>query len=162
MTWWTHLLFFRKDLGEQNKEEPEKDNFFAYLSRALKSYLREYAIDILYVFLTIGTYVYYVFSIITFFFEKSLPNLFPQIVETLSEPYLGVLGVYVVVKEVERRKGKITKRSWGDLFATFWFFFLVAATLSTYLGYNETNEIYKTVVTNALAAMIIRIGVIVR
>jgi len=131
--------------------------------RAFRQYLYDHFIDILYFILSIFTYLYLAVSVATFFFEKYVPRAFPDIIDILSEPYLGALGVYVVVKEIERRRGRLIKKRRGELFAVAWFFFLVVATLLTYFSaeYHFTS-VYKTVVTNALAALIIRLGTLVR
>jgi len=163
MAWWTHLLFFKSNLGEKREELPKEEFTLAYLQRALKRYLYEHIIDLLYFFLSIVTYSYLALSAVTFFFEKQVPKFFPNIIEIFSEPYLGVLGIYVVVKEIERRRGKVEPRTWSELFAILWFGFFIVATVLTYYSDNfEVSEVYKTVVTNSLAAIIIRLGTILR
>lgn len=163
MAWWTHLLFFGHNL-EDHKLPPAREQLsFSYFSRVLQDYFRQNLIDLLYLILSIFTYVYLALSILTFFFEKSVPLFLPDTIEILSEPYLGVLGVYVVVKEIERRRGYIKQRTWGELFAIIWFLFFVTASFLTFFSEDyHANAIYKTVVTNALAAMIIRLGMIIR
>lgn len=163
MAWWTHILFFKGRLGDRKEEDLTGQSLLASFRRALAQYIYDYFVDTLYVLLTIATYVYFGFSVITFLFEDSLPPLYPNIIEIFSEPYLGVLGVYVVVREVERRKGKIRQRTWGEIFAILWIVFLAVATgLTYYSDHYAVSETYKTIVTNALAALIIRIGTIVR
>ena len=163
MAWWTHILFFGGD-SEDHKPPPAEERFsFSYFSRVLKDYFRQNLIDLLYLVLSLFTYIYLALSILTFFFEKSVPSFLPKAIEILSEPYLGVLGVYVVVKEIERRRGHIKQRTWGELFAIVWFLFFVIASFLTFFSEEyHANAIYKTVVTNALAAVIIRVGMIIR
>lgn len=162
MTWWTHLLFFgRYPEVEPHTSEKEEHTFVAF-RRALKQYLYENFIDLLYVFLSIFTYFYLGISIVAFFFPAGLPPSIPYIIDILSEPYLGALGVYVVVKEIERRRGHIKKRR-GELFATLWFVFLMVATFLTYFSEQyQLSQVYKNIATNALAALIIRIGTLLR
>ena len=166
MAWWTHLLFFEKELGDQKgpKLEPGERRFsLGFIRRALREYVRQNYIDLLYLVLSLFTYVYLGLSVVTFFFETHVPRIFPNIIEVLSEPYLGVLGIYVVVKEIERRRGHLKRRTWGELFATIWFIFFLTATAFTFFSESyQTSHIYKTVVTNALAAVIIRLGTIIR
>lgn len=163
MAWWTHLLFLGRS-PQDHKSSPEEERpSFSYFKRAVREYFRQNFIDFLYIVLSLFTYVYLALSILTFFFEKSVPGFLPNTIEILSEPYLGVLGVYVVVKEIERRRGYIKQRTWGELFAIIWFFFFITASALTF--YSEeyhANSIYKTIVTNALAAVIIRLGMIIR
>ncbi len=142
----------------------EEERFsFSYFNRVLREYFRKNLIDFLYLVLSLFTYIYLALSILTFFFEKSVPDFLPKTIEILSEPYLGVLGVYVVVREIERRRGHIKQRTWGELFAIIWFFFFIVASFLTFFSLEyHANAIYKTVVTNALAAVIIRLGMIIR
>lgn len=162
MAWWTHLLFFRR-YPENNIVEPKEENLFAGFRRAFRRHLYDNFVDVLYFLLSVFTYLYLGFSIITFFFQKQVPKSFPYIIDTLSEPYLGALGIYVVVKEIERRRGREIRKHWGELLATIWFLFFVAATILTYFSEQyQLGGVYKTVVTNALAAIIIRIGTLLR
>lgn len=133
------------------------------MRRALKRYFYDNFIDLLYFLLSVLTYLYLGFSAVTFFLYKYVPESFSYIIEVLSEPYLGTLGIYVVVKEIERRRGKKGKFVFGELFAIIWFLFLVSATLLTYFSEEfRLGAMYKTVVANSLAAIIIRIGIMLR
>lgn len=165
MAWWTHLLFFRNQLSEEENqnEAPGENTLLALFRRAIKTYFYENTLDLLYRLLTIFTYLYLGLSIATFFFPSFVPKSFPYIIDTLSEPYLGVLGIYVIVREIELRRGKILQKRRGELFTAIWFLFFITATLLTFFteGY-YLNNVYKTVVTNALAALIIRIGTLLR
>lgn len=162
MAWWTYLLFFRPLAGSDIQTNQE-ENVLAVLKRVLKDYIYNNFVDILYVFLGIITYCYLALTVTAFFFEQSVPRIIPRLVDLFSEPYLGALGIYVVVREVEHRRGKHVKNRWGDLFAAAWFILLVVATVLTYVSENyHITGVYKAVVTNALAALIIRIGTILR
>ena len=164
MAWWTHLIFFGARLENQlNEQEKEEGNIFIVFGRVLKNYFYEKLTEILYFLLATITYLYLALSIVTFFFDKYVPQIFPFIISTLSEPYLGVLGVYVVVKEINKRRGKMAPKHWGELFVGLWFMFFITATLLTIFSeHYYTNAIYKTIVTNSLAALIIRIGTLLR
>lgn len=165
MAWWTHILFFgRNTLEEENKSTTQKEEtIFAVFRRAVKELIYENFLTFLYYLLSFFTYLYLGLSIITFFLPRQVPQSFPYVIDTLSEPYLGALGIYVVVKELERRRGKDSQKHWGEYFTATWFLFFIAATILTYFSENyELGGLYKTVVTNALAAIIIRIGTLIR
>lgn len=164
MAWWTHLLFLRNtSRNEDNAVLGKRENLFAVFRRALTQYLYDHFVEVLYVTLSIFTYLYLFLTVIAFFFDELIPKSLPRIIDTLSEPYLGALGVYVVVREIERRKGRVRSRKWGELFAVIWFFFFITATVLTFFSkHYYLNELYKTIVTNALAALIIRIGTLIR
>ena len=164
MAWWTELLFFRGGIQFHNDDWliPE-ENFTAKVRRVFHEYLKENFVDFLYYILSIFTYFYLAAVILVFFFENRFPPVIPYVVDALSEPYLGALGVYVVVKEIERRRGRQIRRRWGEFFAHIWILFLIAATSTVYFSeYYHLTPLYQTVVTNALAALIIRIGTIIK
>lgn len=162
MAWWTDILFF-KSLLTKRSIDSRGESILVVLRRAIRQYIYDNLIDLLYIFLSVFTYLYLAATIYAFFFQNSAPPAFAELIETLSEPYLGALGIYVVVKEIARRRGRKTTRRWGELFTLIWFIFFISATLLTFYSENyEAGGIYKTVVTNALAALIIRIGTILR
>lgn len=135
----------------------------ALMKTAIEPYLHDHLVDTLYYALGVFTYIYFALSALTFFFRTSVPNSFPYIVDILSNPYLGALGVYVVVKEIVRRRNNTMRRRWGELFATLWLTLFVTASLATYFSeYYYLDEMYKIVATNSLAAIIIRIGTLIR
>lgn len=163
MAWWTYILFSNGYSSLKRRGQTRSKSLFAVFKHVLQEHTKERFVDFLYFFLSILTYLYLGLTIITFFFESYVPNALLITVETLSEPYLGALGIYVVVKEIERRRGRHISYRWGDLFAALWIIFLVTATILTYVSeHYHVSVIYKTIVTNALAALIIRIGTILR
>jgi len=163
MAWWNHLLFTDSPSVIQKEANLQEELPLGLFRRAIRQYLYENFIDILYIALFTFTYLYLGLAIVTFFFEARVPHIFPNIIETLSEPYLGALGIYVIVKEIERRRGKMVQRLWGELFAVVWFFFFVTASiLILFSNQYHVSMIYKNVVTNALAAIIIRLSVLLR
>ena len=155
MAWWTEILFLKNRYVTEDNEL----GAFAAFRRAIRAYLYEKFVDGLHVLLAIFTYGYMAAAIIAFFWQESAPAAFPYMVEVLADPYLGALGIYLIVKEIEIRRGNIKRRR-GEFFAVAWFMFLLAATLSVYFfdRYNPENEIYKTIVTDSSAAILIRIG----
>ena len=124
MAWWTNILFFKKYLGGA-EEVTQEGPIFSVFRRAIRHHIRENLLDILYYVLAIFTYLYLALAIATFFFTERVPAAFPHIVDILSEPYLGALGIYVVVKEMEKRRGRPFLKHWGELFAFIWFAFLI-------------------------------------
>jgi hypothetical protein len=187
MAWWTHILLFREDSEDNTKYAPARnDSLLAVFrrvlppkilvgghifplkilsgGRTLQNYFYDHLVDFLFVSLSIFAYLYLLLTIVTFFFEDQAPKYLPDIIETLAEPYLGAIGIYIVVKEIERRRGKnlrgIRK---SDFFTLIWFIFFVAASFFTYFSeHYHWSALYKTIVTNALAAIIIRIGAFIK
>lgn len=162
MAWWTHLIFFRDYLGNPGEDEKE-ESIFAVFRRAIRQYLYENFLFILSRVLTFFTYGYLTLAIVAFFFENDVPPLLPYLVDIFAEPYLGVLGIYVVIREVKKRRGIAVLKLWGELFAALWVIFCISASLALYFSaHYHTGEIYKTIVTTTFAALIIRIGTFIR
>lgn len=155
MAWWTEILFLKNRYITEDKEL----GVFEAFKRALKTCLYDRFVDALHVLLAIFTYGYMAAAIVAFFWQESAPAAFPYIVEVLADPYLGALGIYLIVKEIEIRRGNIKRRR-GEFFVTAWFMFLIIATASVYFfeKYDPENKIYKTIVTDSAAAILIRIG----
>lgn len=163
MAWWTHLLFFGDYFPEDQNVSSKEETGFAAFRHAFKNYIYDNFLDILRFFLGVFTYLYLGLTIVTFFLGPTAPKSFPYIVDALSEPYLGALGIYVVIKEIERRRGKKIEKPMLELFAIIWLLFLITATALTFFSEKyPPNIVYKVVVTNALAALIIRIGTLLR
>lgn len=134
-----------------------------FIKNKIGQYFHDHLVDTLYYTLGVFTYVYFTLSAITFFFRANVPNSFPYIVDILSNPYLGALGMYVIAKEIVRRRNTALRRRWGEIFATLWLLLFITASLATYfLDYYRLDEVYKIVATNSLAAIIIRIGTFIR
>lgn len=157
MAWWTDI--FLKNFFEESQKEKNEENIFASLIRAIKSIFYDNFVDTLYKVLLVSTYAYLVLSIAAFFFQRDLPRQIGYLVDAFSEPYLGALGMYVIVTEIRRRRGKVAHHHLHNVFVGAWSVFLIAATLVVYFGDTYYfDALYRTVVTNSLAAMIIRIG----
>ncbi|MBI2035950.1 MAG: hypothetical protein HYT12_04725 [Candidatus Liptonbacteria bacterium] len=161
MAWWTALIIKNRSKDVQSAgSQGEVKTFSIDFSRVIKGYLYENFIDVLYISLSVFTYLYVLLSIITFVLQDEAAKLLIYAMEALSEPYLGALAIYVLVKEVERRKlpNNAGKRR-GELFVIIWLTFLLSASAITYFSdFYELNGIYQTILTNSLAAVIIRIG----
>ena len=167
MTWWTHILF--GDYPENHNARLFKDEIsFGVLSHVFRQYVYDHGIKILHFFLRVLIYCYLGIAVFAFFAPHYAPHSLLYIVDAFSEPYLGALGVYIVVKEIKRRRtlrGDATRPSRPnfELYPLLWFLFLVTSTIAIY--YSEhyvAGTLYQTVVTDAFAVMIIRIGTLLR
>lgn len=131
------------------------------LMRALRKVFYDNFVDTLHHVLVVATYAYLISNFAIFFFQKLLSQTFISLVETFSEPYLGALGIYIVVNEVRRRRGKNVHPYFSTIFATSWMFLLLVSTALVYFADTyHFNAVYRTIVTNSFAAFIIRLGTI--
>lgn len=149
---WVRDFFYRfivKRAGERDGSE--------ILDHAI---LRQGPVDMLYFFLGIFTHVYGL--ALTFLFFSARAEAFPALVGllgALQEPYLGGLGVYVLLKEVRKRYHKEISFHWGEYFVMAWVVLLAVSTVATISSREyRFDEVYKMIVTNGLATLVIYIG----
>ena len=122
--------------------------------------LRREATDLLYYLLGASTYIYLTLLAMVFF--GGLSGQWPRVwllVDGLQNPYLGALGIYVVLKEVRKRRRKYPSRYLGELFVVLWLALLVAASatvlISPRYGFDEA---YNLILNNALVVGLIYLG----
>lgn len=157
MTWWIpSFLHFgsENDSGGGKKEA----RAFVLFHRAIRKAFYDNFVDTLYKILTVSTFAYLAASIVVFFFQKNLPQQLVYVIATFSEPYLGALGVYLVINELRRRAGKTAHPHIAAVFTGAWMALLVISTVLVVSHVFYFNTIYRIIVTNSLAALIIRIG----
>lgn len=129
--------------------------------RVVRRALYDNFIDTLHFGLLCATYAYLAAGVAAFFFQGLFPRAFPSLVEAFSEPYLGALGVYIVVNEIRRRRGKKVHPHFSSIFAGVWLAFLVTASFFVYFSEAyHFDEAYRVVMANSFAAFIIRLGAI--
>lgn len=152
---------FLKRRFEEIKSQENGSNLFVRFMRALRGIFYDNFVDTLHHALVVATYTYFAGNITIFFFQDSLSRNFIFIVEAFSEPYLGALGIYIVVNEIRRRRGKNVHPHFSTAFAASWMILLVVSTVLVYFGDTyHFNTVYRTIITNSFAAFIIRLGVL--
>lgn len=122
--------------------------------------LKREAVDWLFILLGAFTYIYLALLAVLFFgkFSSSFPKLF-AILDSLQEPYLGALGVYVILKEVRKRRRVYPSRYWGELFIILWMAFGAVATVLVLLSSAyDFDSLYGMILTNMLVVALIYIG----
>lgn len=122
--------------------------------------LRREATDWLYYLLGASTYIYLTLLAVMFFggFIGSWPKVW-LLVNGLQNPYLGALGVYVILKEVRKRRRKYPSRYLGELFVGLWFTLLVVTTGAVLvLPRYGFDEVYNLILNNSLVIGLIYLG----
>lgn len=121
---------------------------------------RHRAIDTLY--FIIGAFTHFYGAVLAFLFLFRAALSWPLLVgalDALQEPYLGGLGVYVILKEIRKRHHHESSKHYGEFFVAMWFILLAASTLMVFFSSQyHFDEIYKLIITNSLATLIIYIG----
>lgn len=162
MVWWTDILFLRKNLEGKSRELSER-GLFVVLVRALRRAVYDNFIETIHAALVIAVYVYLFLSIFVFFFQNHISPKVIYVLDTFSEPYLGAIGIYVVVNEIRLRRGKNSWSHLAGIFVGAWLVFLALSTMIVFLGdAYYFNAVYKTIVANSFAAVIIRLGAVLR
>lgn len=95
-----------------------------------------------------------------FFFRASLSwPLLVGILDALQGPYLGGLGVYVILKEIRKRRHLMPSKHWGEWFVAMWLVLLgVSSVLVFFSAEYEFDITYKLIIANSLATFVIYIG----
>lgn len=122
--------------------------------------LKREATDWLFVGLGAFTHIYLALLAIVFFgrLQDDFPLLF-LLLDTMQEPYFGALGVYVILKEVRKRRRIYPSRYWGELFVILWVLLLVSATAVTLISPNyQFDDFYKIILTTSLVVILVYMG----
>lgn len=127
-------------------------------------FLKNHSLDILYGFFGFITHAYLAVILLSFFLQDYIPETLIRLADSLSEPYLGVIGIYLVLKEVRIRTGKLVPhRILGEAFVAVWVILLFVSSLLTFLSESyHVDDVYRLIITNSLASVIIRIGTLFR
>lgn len=148
-----HEFLYNSIFKRQNEQEDshEIENGVA---------LRHGAIDILFFLLGFFTNVYGITITVIFFARAGhAAPILVQALKAFQEPYLGALAVYVVLKEIRKRRSRVSSRHFGEVFVFFWMFLLIASSfLVLFFDGYHFDEVYKLIITNSFAAFIVYIG----
>lgn len=154
MSWWNFLREFLYTSVIKRPDEHEAD---AVLDRVA---LRHTSVDVLYLVLGVFTHFYGISLTLLFFSgaAESWPILVAAL-DAFQEPYLGGLGVYVVLKEIRKRYHKKQSQHYGEFFVAAWLILLgVSTSFVALLPSYGFDTVYKMIVTNSLATLIIYVG----
>lgn len=152
MAWW-HIIteFLRESIF---KKANRKINVGANVA------FKKEAIDWLYFWLGSFTNIY-LFTLTAFFFTGAYGEwkILSGFLEALQEPYLGAVGIYVVLKEIRKRRYGLTSRHRGEIFVFLWGLLLFISSLFVvFVPFYNFDEVYKLIITNSLATILIYIA----
>lgn len=155
------------ECGSVENRECEGGSIFALLKCGHKNFtefIKNHSLDILYGFFGFITHAYLAVILISFFLQDYIPETLIHLADSLSEPYLGIIGIYLVLKEVRIRTGKlIPHRVLGEAFVAVWVILLFVSSLLTFVSESyHVDDVYRLIITNSLASVIIRIGTLFR
>lgn len=127
------------------------------------SKLRREATDWLFILLSVFTYIYLLALAVVFFgrFSDELVKIF-FLLDTLQDPYLGALGVYVILKEIRQRRLNHPSRYFGELFVVLWVVLGAAASFAVLLLPRYVlNDAYGLILVNSAVVLLIYLGSLV-
>lgn len=110
----------------------------------------------------IGAFTHFYGAALAFLFlfraALSLPLLVSAL-DALQEPYLGGLGVYVILKEIRKRHHQEPSKHYGEFFVAMWLVLLAASTLMVFFSRAYYFDgVYKLIIANSLATLVIYVG----
>ena len=161
MAWWGHNLQL-KAMAEEKAKAERRDAVSGFLPQSVKDAIYNNFLSILHFFLGFVAYGYLITVAIVFFLQDELqiPPAMLRIVESLSEPYLGAIGIYLFIKEIRSRRGTKSK-IWNEVFVGIWLVFFFAASILTFVSkHYHIDPLYNLIMTNSLASIIIRLGTV--
>lgn len=142
-----------------SEQERPLGGMFQACFTASRVFVRDHAFAILYYGLGVVAYGYLFVVVGIFFLQNELPKIYPKILDSFSDPYLGILGIFVLVQEMKRRQDPKPRRVWHEIFTVIWIAFLALSSLLTLMSQSYHFDIvYRVIITNSLAAAIIRAG----
>ena len=160
MTWWHHIKEYIEKSGVENPNPLADEKNLKSLWEMFEDVFFKNAIDALYFWLGVFTYLYFFLTGFLYLAGISFyENLSTKIIQSLAEPYLGAVAIYTILKETRKRKASAPSRHWGEIFVILWILlFLVsslAALLSDFYIFNNTLGL---IITVALSIGIIYVG----
>ena len=158
MAWWDQLteFLYRSNPGQ----EPGPISQPSDLKDALKRVFITHAIDWLYLALGFFT-TFYFWSIAFLFFSGRGGYYFisTELLGAISEPYLGAVGIYVILKEIRKRKIARESRHYGEIYVWLWLILLLTGSSLVLLTKNfHFDTIMRLIITNSLASFVIYIA----
>lgn len=154
MPWWHMLPNFMKD--SKINDVKESPGFVPWTTQ-LKRVLFQEALDITYFFLGVFTYVYIVFLALLYFGKLwDQWHLISFFADAFAEPYLGAVGIYVILKESRKRKYNAPSKHKGEFFVFFWgaLFVLAVGSAAVFEVYG-LDEPLKIIVKSSVAIWLI-------
>lgn len=159
MIWWHHIKEYIDRSGMEESKNSNKKKL-KNLWEMLEDVFFENAVDALYFWLGVFTYLY--FFTVAFLYLAGLSfheNISNKIVMALAEPYLGAVAIYTILKETRKRQKTSKSRHWGEIFIILWFLLLISSSATALLSktyvFNDTLEL---IIKLALSVSIIYVG----
>lgn len=156
MAWWEETTSYIYESGLEDGQKGAPKTFW----QRLNDVFFQEAIDVLYFFLGIFTYVY-LFAIAFLYLSgiSGFDTVATKLIRALAEPYLGGVGIYTILKESRKRRYGITSRHWGELFVIGWLGLLgLSSILALMSGFYTFTRTLELIIMLSLSVGIIYVG----
>lgn len=154
MSWWLNIIEYLRNT------ESDNNNGQFNLKKTIIKALAESSIDLLYYVVGFFTFVY--FWVAVFLFFKSgvvYHNIAVRIFNSLSEPYLGSVGIYVILKEIRKRNLRVKSKHLGEYFVVAWsLLFSIATALVIFTPDFNFDDLMGSITTITMAIIVIYTG----
>ncbi|MFY9462527.1 MAG: hypothetical protein WAP51_05015 [Candidatus Sungiibacteriota bacterium] len=133
------------------------------IKERIRTAVSNQALDWLYLALATFTYIYF-FAIAALFFTRrgGYFLVLTRALSALSQPYLGSVGVYTILKEIRKRRAGEEGKHWGQLFVFLWTALLIASSILVIFSRAYIfDEIASVIITIGLGIFIIYLGALI-
>lgn len=154
MSWWLNIIEHLKS-SENNSAN---SNFS--VKKTFNRALAESAVDLLYYIVGFFTFIYFWVAVYLFFNGGGIYyDIAVRIFGSLSEPYLGSVGIYVILKEIRKQNSKTKNKHFGEYFVYSWLVLFLAALGFIWLSPNyHFDHLMGAITTITLASLVIYTG----
>lgn len=154
MSWWLNIIEYLRE-----PEESQNNGKLGWKKAIMKT-LAESAVDFLYYIVGFLTSLYFLLAVYLFFIGGGkYHEIAVKIFGALSEPYLGAVGIYVILKEIRKRSLRTKSKHFGEFFVLAWtLLFLLSAVLTIFTSEFIFDDLTSAIVTVTLALIVIYTG----
>lgn len=155
MAWWEETTQYIHESGLNDPRGTPK----TFWQRLNDVFFQE-AVDVLYFFLGIFTYVY-LFAIAFLYLSgvSGFDTVATKLIRALAEPYLGAVGIYTILKESRKRRYGITSRHLGEFFVIGWLALLgLSSLLALVSSFYTFTRALELIIMLSLSIGIIYVG----
>lgn len=154
MSWWLNIIEYLRE-----PEDSQNNRNFNW-KRAVAKALAESAVDFLYYIVGFFTSLYFLSAVYLFFAGGGkYHEIAVKIFDSLSEPYLGSVGIYVILKEIRKRNLRAKSKHFGEFFVLAWtLLFIAGAVLVIFTPEFIFDDLMSAITTVTLALIVIYTG----
>lgn len=154
MSWWIAIIEYLRE------PEDSQNNGKISWKKVMAKALAESAVDFLYYIVGFFTSLYFLLAAYLFFVGGGkYHEIAVKIFDALSEPYLGSVGIYVILKEIRKRNLRAESKHFGEFFVLAWtLLFIAGVALVIFTPGFVFDDLMSAITTVTLALIVIYTG----